>query len=192
MTDIHPLEKFPDSYSPTVYLTDREYEKCRELGKQIQRKFSSYNEFPSDSKEQSDRYSETGIMGEVAVAKYYGLSYPDFISDGGDGGYDFYVRNENSGEEGALDVKTRDYSDGDLLIDPGRYVADAFILVERRIQNFKLVGVINASEVSGYKQRGDRFPGNPYYIPRKDLKPVPKPSDFVEIFPKKKPTSKEI
>lgn len=184
MSEIHPLEEFDNPNFPTVYLSDREYQKGRELARQIADKYSYWNSgLYGYARGRDDTYNkgETGILGELAVAKYYDFEVDGLIPDSGDGGYDFYVRNTTSGVQGALDVKTITFSGGGLIIDPDRYVADAFILVERRIQNFGLVGIINSEDVKEFSRRGDKFPNNPYFVPPEELQPVPNPDILMEL-----------
>lgn len=105
-----------------------------------------------------------GLLGEVALARYLGISIPDAVdtevyTDGGDGGIDLHFNGET------IDVKTAGLrrTDPALTVDAdGPLNADKYVLASRIGQrDVRLIG--NAPQAVVRSARKEEYDGRSYY-----------------------------
>lgn len=136
-----------------------------------------------NSREMDIHREITGLMGEWTYAHYYGLEREEVFEDdkGGDGGFDFKVRDGPFGDVLKIDVKTRERKKADLLYPASMGIhADAYFLLERDNSTITIVGYCKGENLQKAEIYGRPFPTKTRMIPRSELSPPPNPD---QIYP---------
>lgn len=165
-----------------VELSERDVHILRKQAKKRNRTFEESNNWDNDAKTygvDAEERNFRGVLGELAFAKYAGLTIDPNEYEKTDQGEDFYVWYQ--GERCTLDIKVANKEPYALMVKEGTVRADYYIPGYLDDRTVTFYGIASGKEVQSGELVDTPYEHRNHEIPVEELDPVPEPETLRPI-----------